>query len=154
MTNLLHPAQWFQFVDDAAVVTGQKYETQILLNVISTWYTWSKLIIRIDKCYTFGIMKKNTTSTQTKPKLHVNNKLIPPLKDDESFKYLGRDFNFSIDNQKHKAELLETTTTVLNNINKVPLHPNNKLNLCSKYLLSKLLWHLTITDIPETWVKA
>ena len=88
MTNLLHPAQWFQFVDDAAVVTGQKYETQILLNVISTWYTWSKLIIRIDKCYTFGIMKKNTTSTQTKPKLYVNIEIIPPLQDDESFEYL------------------------------------------------------------------
>ena len=98
-------------------------------------------------------MKKNTTLTQTKPKLYVNNELIPPLKDDESLKYLGRYFNFSMDNQRHKAELLETTTTTLNNVNKLPLNPNSKLNLYSKYLLSKLSWHLTIADIPETWVK-
>ena len=56
-------------------------------------------------------------------------------------------------NQKHKAELLETTTATLNNINKLPLHPKNKLNLYNKYLLNNLSWHLTIADIPETWVK-
>ena len=52
-------------------------------------------------------MKKNTTSTLTKPKLYVNNKLVLMLKDDESFKYLGRYFNFSMGNQKHKTVLLE-----------------------------------------------
>ena len=80
------------------------------------------MIITLDKCHTFGIMKTNTTSTQTKPKLYVNNEIIPPLQDDEN---LGRYFNFSMNSQKHKAELLETTTTTLNNINKLPLHPNN-----------------------------
>ena len=110
-------------------------------------------MIREDKCHTFGIMKKSAISTQTKPKLYVNNEVIPPLKDDESFKYLGRYFNFSINNQKHKEELLETTTTTLSNINKLPVHSKNKLNLYSKHLLSKLSWHLTIADIPETWGK-
>ena len=99
------------------------------------------MIIRVDKCHTFDIMKKNTTWTQTKPKLYVINEVIPPLKVDESFKYLGRYFNFSMNNQKHKEELLETTTTTLNNIIKLPLHPNNKLNLYSKRFLSKLSWH-------------
>ena len=110
-------------------------------------------MIREDKCHAFGIMKKSAISTQTKPKLCVNNEVIPPLKDDESFKYLGRYFNFSINNQKYKEELLETTTTTLSNINKLPVHSKNKLNLYSKYLLSKLSWHLTIADIPETWGK-
>ena len=153
LTNLLRPTYWFQFADDAAVFNGQEYETQILLNVFSTWCTWSKMIIRVDKCHTFGIMKKNTTSTQTKPKLYVNIEIIPPLQDDESFEYLRRYFNFSLNNQKYRAELLETTTTTLNNINKLHLHPYNKLNLYSKYLLNRLSWHLIIADIPETWLK-
>ena len=147
MANLLRQTYWCQFADDAAIVTGQEYKTQILLNAFSTWCTWSKMIIRVDKCHTTGIMKKYTTWTQSKPKLYVNNEVIPPLKVDESFKYLGRYFNFSMNNQKHKEELLETTTTTLNNISKLPLHPNNKLNLYSKYFLSKLSWYLTITDI-------
>ena len=149
--NLICPTHWFQFADDATVVTGQEYKTQILLNAFSTWFTQIK-IIRIDKCYTFGIIKENTTLTQTKLKLYVNNEVISPLKENESFKYLGRYFNFSMNNQKHK-EQLEITTTMLNNINKLPLHPNNKLNLYSKYLLRKLPWHLTIADISETPVQ-
>ena len=93
------------------------------------------------------------TSTQTKARLYFDNEIISPLQDDESFKYLGRYFNFSMDNEKHKAELLETTTTTLNNINKLPLHPNNKLDWYDQYLLIKLSWHLTKADIPSTWVK-
>ena len=128
----------------------QEYETKILLNAFSTWCTYSKIKIRVDKSHTFGIMKKNTSSTQTQPNLYVNNEAIPPLKDHENFKYLGRYFNFSMNNQKHKEELLETTTTTLININKLLLHPNKKQNLYSKYLLSKLSWQLTIADIPES----
>ena len=76
LTNLLRPTYWFQFADDAAVATGQEYETQIPLNVFSTWCTWSKMIIRVDKCHTFGIMKKNTTSTQTKVVCQQRNNTI------------------------------------------------------------------------------
>ena len=39
LTNLIRPSYWFQFAGDAAVVTGQEYETQILLNAFSTWCT-------------------------------------------------------------------------------------------------------------------
>ena len=111
------------------------------------------MIIRVDKCDTFGIMKKNRTSTRTNPKLNVNNEVMPPLKDNENFKYLGRYFNFNIHNQKHKKYLLENTNTTLNNIDKLPLHPNNKLNLYNKYFLSNLLWYLTIADITEICVQ-
>ena len=94
------------------------------------------MIIRLDKCHKFGIMKKNATSTQTKPKVYVNKEVIPLLKNDEN--YLQKYLNFSLNNQKHKKELLESTTTNLNNIDKLPLHSNSKLTLYSKYLLSKL----------------
>ena len=30
---------WFQFADDAAVITGQEHENQILLNAFSRWCT-------------------------------------------------------------------------------------------------------------------
>ena len=42
---------------------------------------------------------------QTHPKLFVNNEQIPALKSNESFKYLGRYFNFEMDNEEHKKEL-------------------------------------------------
>ena len=46
---------------------------------------------------------------QTHPKLFVNNEQIPALKNNESFKYLGRYFNFEMDNEEHKKELLDIT---------------------------------------------
>ena len=33
-----------------------------------------------------------------------------------------------------------------------PLHPKNKLLLYSRYLLSKLSWHFTVTTLSKTWV--
>jgi hypothetical protein len=34
MFNFLNPIHWFQFADDAAVITGQDYENQHLLNLL------------------------------------------------------------------------------------------------------------------------
>ena len=56
-SNILTPKHWFQFADDAAVVTGLESENQVLLNAFSCWCNWSNMIIRVDKCCTFGIRK-------------------------------------------------------------------------------------------------
>ena len=79
-SKLLRPIHWFQFADSAAIATGQEYETQVLLNAFTAWCTWSSMIIRVDKCHTFGMAKKETLSVQTHPKLFVNNEQIPALK--------------------------------------------------------------------------
>jgi hypothetical protein len=50
--KLLNPIHWFQFADDAAVITGQESENQLLLNRFSIWCQWSDMIIRVDKCST------------------------------------------------------------------------------------------------------
>jgi len=55
----LRPIHWFQFADDAAVVSGQENENQLLLNRFTLWCQWADMIIRVDKCVTFG-MKKST----------------------------------------------------------------------------------------------
>ena len=35
-----------------------------------------------------------------------------------------------------------------------PLHPKNKILLYSRYVLSKLSWHLTVASIQKTWISA
>ena len=64
------------------------------------------MIIRVDKCCTFGIRKIETSSTQYSPKLFVNNEIIPAIKDNEDFIYLGRSFSFKMDSSYHKLELV------------------------------------------------
>ena len=85
---LLKPKHWFQFADDAAITTGEEYETQILRNAFTAWCSWAKMTLRIDKCKSFGVSKVNSTSSQILPKLYLNRRLIPSVNRNESFNLL------------------------------------------------------------------
>ena len=78
-------------MDDTVGVTSLEGENQILLNLFSKWCRWSEMTIKASKCHSFGICKKGTTSTQYKPRLYLDNALIPPVELD-----LGRDFDLKM----------------------------------------------------------
>ena len=54
---------------------------------------------------------------------------------------------------KHKSELIETITDRIEIIDKLPLHPKNKLKLFQQWTLAKISCHLTVTKISNTWMK-
>ncbi len=143
--RLINPVHWFQFADDAAVVTTQESENQHLLNRFSVWCQWSNMFIRVEKCSTFGIRKAS--------KLFINSMLIPTVKISESFQYLGRYFSFHMSDDAHKSEITSLIKDLMSNIDSKPLHPKNKLLLYSRYVLSKVSWHFTLSNISQTWVK-
>ena len=140
----LRPVHWFQFTDDAAVVTGQESENQVLLNRFSIWCNWADMIIRVDKCITFGIRKSLTKSIQFQPQLLIDSVLVPQVKANESIRYLGRYYDFGMSNEVHKKELISTVTETISQIDRLPLHPKNKLRLYNRYLLAKISWPLTV----------
>ena len=150
--KILKPINWFQFADDAVAVTSNEYENQILLNVFTRWCRWSNMIMRTDKCSSFGICKRGSKSVQFKSKLFINGEVIKSVELGDSFQYLGRWFNFEMDNQKHKELLLEMSSEIMNKIDSLPLRSKNKILLYSRYFMSKISWHLTIADIEQTWV--
>ena len=121
--QFLNPIHRFQFADDAAVISGQDAENQHLLNRFSIWCQWSNMIIRVDKCCTFGIKKALTKSIQYLPKLLINNQLIPTTRLGENFQYLGRYFNFNMSDEKHKSELTSLAEELMADIDSKPLHP-------------------------------
>ena len=84
------PRHWYQFAHDAAVVTGLEHENQVLLNTFNSWCTWADMVIRVDKCHSFGMKKVGSSSRQYKSKLYINNEL-PTIDINESFNYLGGD---------------------------------------------------------------
>ena len=151
-TSSLLPIHWFQFADDAAVITGLENENQILLNHFTRWCTWANMIIRVDKCSTFGIRKSATASMQYLPKLFINQVTVPTVDIGKSFKYLGRFFNFSMDNFDHLSEVLQLVTDLMRKLDDIPCHPKNKLLIYHRFVLSKLSWHFTIADLDTTWV--
>ena len=56
------------FVEDCRL----EHENQTLLNHFTRWCTWANVIIRVDKCLTFGIKTSSTSSTQYLSKLLIN----------------------------------------------------------------------------------
>ena len=60
--RLFNPIHWFQFADDAAVVSTDERENQLLLNCFTKWCQWANMIIRVDKRVTFGIKKFSSRS--------------------------------------------------------------------------------------------
>ena len=149
----ISPRHWFQFADDASVVTSTENENQILLSAFARWCGWAEMIIRVDKCHTFGMKKFISVCKQYKPKLYVGKEMIPPVEIGESFTYLGRHFNYAMDDQTHKDEITNKFGDLMKTINELPLHPRNKVKLYMSYVLAKLSWHFTITDLGTTWVK-
>ena len=150
--RLFNPIHWFQFAGDAAVVTTDERENQLLLNCFTKWCQWANMIIRVDKCVTFGFTKFSFRSLQFQPKLFINNELLPVVNNGESFKYLGRYFNFEMDNEKDKVHLKSSLLDMMKLIDSLRILPRNRLLLYQRYVLSKLSWHLTAADLSKTWV--
>ena len=86
------------------------------------------------------------------PKLFINQVTVPTVNIRKSFKYLGRFFNFSMDNFDHLSEVLQLVTDLMRKLDDIPCHPKNKLLLYHRFVLSKLSWHFTIAGLGKTWV--
>ena len=83
--NSLYPVHWFQFADDAAVITGLENENQMLLNHFTRWCAWADMKIRVDKYSAFGIKKSSTSSTQYLPNLIIYHEVVPTIDIGKSF---------------------------------------------------------------------
>ena len=89
----LQPKHWFQFAGNTAIATALERDNQLLCNAFRKWSTWADLIILVDKCHTYS-MKSKTKSIQFQSFVTLKKERIPPVKLEESFIYLGKNFIF------------------------------------------------------------
>ena len=146
------PRNWFQFADDAAT-TSLESENQLLVNLFSRWCNWADMLIRPDKCHSFGMKKNSTKSVQYSPKVYINNELVKPIKPDESFLYLGRHYDHDMSEKEHKNALTKNLKEMLEKIDSLDVQPKNKMLIYQRYVLSKISWDLTVTNISITRIK-
>ena len=66
----------------------------------------------------------------------LNHNLVPTVQIGKSFIYLGRYFNFSMDNHDHLSEVLDLVTNLTTQIDGITCHPKNKLLLYHRFVLS------------------
>ena len=89
------------------------------------------MIIRVDKCSTFGIRKSSTVSIQYLSRLFINQVTVPTVEIGKSFKCLGRFFNLPVDNNDHMSKVLQSITDLMRKLDEIPCHPKNKSSFCS-----------------------
>ena len=117
----LRPRHWFRFADDdTAIATSSCQDNQYLLNLFTKWVTWANFIVRVDKCKSFGMTKCGTYSTQIQPILIICREKIPVIKCGESFKYLGKTYNFDMNYKEELKELEDNVTNYLAKTDKLP----------------------------------
>ena len=56
-------------------------------------------------------------------------------------------------NIQYKEDLLSDTKDMMKRIDDLRLHPNNKMLIYQRYVVSELSWNLTIAIIDITWVR-
>ena len=75
---------------------------------------------------------------------------IPSIEVNKSFTYLGKDFNMHMSNNHIKSQLVSTVEQYLKIINRLSIHPLQKIEICQRFIFSKLKWHFPIYNLTET----
>ena len=101
-TNLFERS-WLQFADDMALIAHNVKSAQALIDINVAWCNWTGMQLRTDKCQAFGMRKTDGSYEQFLPNLSIGTENISPVPINESFKYLGKFFNASMDNSEAKA---------------------------------------------------
>ena len=133
-------------------MTALEKDNQLLCNGFMKWTTWADLIIRVDKCHTFGIKKTKTKSDQFQPFITIRNERIPPIENGKSFTYLGKDFNCSRNCDEIKTELQNEIVKHVDIIDKLPIKCLHQIEIIQRYVISKLKWRFSVFNLSETWI--
>ena len=78
--------------------------------------------------------------------------MIPAVKLNDSFLYLGKEFSFDMSKENVKNDLVKRLSGYLEKIDILSLHPKNKINIVTKFVYSKIRLNLTIYYLPNTWI--
>src|SRR6218665_2888580 len=97
---------WLQFADDMAIIANDVKNVQTLINLNVAWCKWTGMSLRIDKGTSFGMRKQEGLYQQYLPNITVDNLRITTIDLGASFKYLGKMFNFEMDNADVKTQLV------------------------------------------------
>ena len=144
---------WLQFADDAAIISNSVKNTQQLLDIFKAWCEWSGMIIRLDKCCTFGMLKIDGHYQQYEPAIFLNHGRIPTVAIGSSFTYLSKIFNFEMKKKEAKEQLLTRLRKLLKITSDLPIRPQLKLNILKRYIYSNLIDDLKKYAFGATWIR-
>ena len=143
---------WLQFADDAVVVSSNTKDSQLLVNIFNAWCNWSKMSININKCCTFGMIKKSGEYIQIEPGQYVNSEKIPAVQMGGNFTYLGKIFDFDLKNIPAKNQISSKLQSLLDITSGLQIKPQLKLKILKLYVHSQMNFELKLYNFGSTWL--
>jgi len=143
---------WLQYADDAVLIAKDQKCAQGLANIFDACCSWAHMDIRIDKCCSFGMAKKETRQVQILPNISVKAGQIPPTEIGGHFKYLGKYFDFKMDGSLVKSEILTNVELLLKTTSALEIKPQTKLKIFDRFIPTQINFYLRLYNFPSTWV--
>ena len=94
--------------------------------------------------------KKQNVFSQILIKLFLNSGEIPGTPIDQDFVYLGRKFNFQMNNETAKAAVINKIEFLLSTTATLAIRPQSKLKILSTFVPSQLVFDLKLYNFPLT----
>ena len=136
------------FMDDIATRTENLVQTKYLLDKLVEKMKWAGLSIKPEKSRSLviieGKVSSKTPSIEGVPITSITEKNI---------KYLGKVYNSSLNEQDQAREVLQELNKGLQKIERALLPGRYKAWMFQHMLLPRIMWPLTIYNIPESKVE-
>ena len=127
-----------QFADDSVIISRDVKSAQTLINLYISWCNWADMEARIDKCQSYGARKLDGKYAQFRPNLTIMDVPVPSVEIDDSFKYLGKIFNFSMNDEPAKINLKTRLRELLDKTSSLDISPQMKLKILRLYIPSQI----------------
>ena len=136
------------FMDDIVTTTENMVQTNHLLSKLVDKLKWAELYVKPEKCRSL-VIKKGKVSQKTP---RIGGDPITSITE-KPIKYLGKLYNRSLNDREQAEEALRETKQGLKKIGITKLPGRYKAWMVQHMLLPRLMWPLTIYNIPESRVE-
>ena len=144
---------WLQFADVAVILSKNSSDAQSLLDIFVARCKWSGMVIRLDKCTTFGMTKRDGVFQQIESALFINQEKISAIPIGSHFVYLGKIYDFDLANERAKQVVKEKLQTMLRTTSLLRVTVQMKLKVLKTYIHSQLSFELRLYNFGSTWIE-
>ena len=136
------------FMDDIATTTENLVQTKYLLESLAEKLEWAGLAVRADKCRSLVMIKGEVS--EKRPMIN-GNPIVSVT--DAPVKYLGKVYNKTLTDREQAEETLAELKRSLEKLERCQVPGRYKAWMVEHMVLPRLMWPMTIYQIPATRVK-
>lgn len=144
------------YADDLNTNTKTGKETQVLMNVLDNFLTWSRLKVKPSKCHIMAMKVDNESKQYTTydPEVSISGVKITAVSEGEApIRYLGKHIHAGLSEQHIRVQIKEELNSMMNAIEKCHVTGPMKAWIYNFYVIAAISWKLQIYTLPITYIK-